>query len=362
MRRAEIVKTIPNGALRIDIRLYGDDRYGFDWVSADGKRMQVRHRQLQPAIEEAQIRLGSAQAGTLDLLKIQPEEFAEFLRWKAEHKRDVLVPDLVQRFLEAKRTKGRSAKTVAGLEYTLGAFAERFRCKPHELTRAAVEKWLDAQKVGPRRWNNLLADIIALIRFGRRDGAVSTEITPVEKIERKRVTHKVETYTPEELEKLLRAVWSEWRPVIIFGAFCGLRPEEICPEKESGKKGIQWEHVLWDKGKVDVPVEIGVRSRRRRFAPLTDAARAWLEPWRDAKGPVAYHRRFWHYLPQLKRASGVEWKFDALRHSFASYRLALTNDVQALALEMGNSPTIIFRHYLSLKHADEAERWFGIRP
>lgn len=363
MHKAEIVKTRKNGALRIDIRVYGDERYGFDWTVAKGERKQVRSRSLQAAIEEADRLLGSAEAGKLDLLKIDPKEFAEFLRWKAEHRRDTQVALLSKRFLASKRTKGRSAKTVSGLAYTLDEFGKRFgEYKLHELTRENVEKWLDAQGVGPRRWNNLLADIIALIRFGRRDGAVSTEITSVEKIERKRVSHKIETYTPEELEKLLRCVWKEWRPVIIFGAFCGLRPEEICPEKESGKQGIRWEHVLWEKGKVDVPAEIGVRSRRRRFAPLTDAARAWLEPWRNEKGPVAFERRFWHYLPQLKRSSGVEWKFDALRHSFASYRLAIINDVQALALEMGNSPTIIFRHYLSLKHVDEAEKWFGIRP
>lgn len=348
--------------MRIDLRFYADGRYGFDWRRGPGDYVQVRKRTLDAAREEAERLLGAGQAGTLDLLKIDPAEYAEFLRWKAEHKRDVAVPDLVKRLLASKRTKGRSAKTVRGLEYTLSRFADAFPCQVHQLSRLGVEAWLDGQNVGPRRWNNLLADIIALVRFGRRDGAVSSEITPVEKIERKKVTHKVDTYTPAELEKLLGAVWKEWRPVIVFGAFCGLRPEEICPEKESGKDGIRWEHVLWDKNKVDVPAEIGVRSRRRRFAPLTDAARAWLEPYRDKKGPVAFERRFWHYLPQLKKASGVEWRFDALRHSFASYRLALTSDVQALALEMGNSPTIIFRHYLSLKFEDEAKRWFSIRP
>jgi hypothetical protein len=34
----------------------------------------------------------------------------------------------------------------------------------------------------------------------------------------------------------------------------------------------------------------------------------------------------------------------------------------ALALELGNSPAMIFTHYLDLKHRDEARKWFGIRP
>jgi len=53
---------------------------------------------------------------------------------------------------------------------------------------------------------------------------------------------------------------------------------------------------------------------------------------------------------------------DALRHSFASYRLALTQNMAALALEMGNSPDMIHRHYLDLKHDDEGSEWFAIRP
>jgi hypothetical protein len=61
-------------------------------------------------------------------------------------------------------------------------------------------------------------------------------------------------------------------------------------------------------------------------------------------------------------AAGMEWKSDALRHSYASYKLALTHDMAALALEMGNSPTMIFRHYLDLKHEDEAKAWFAVLP
>jgi hypothetical protein len=62
------------------------------------------------------------------------------------------------------------------------------------------------------------------------------------------------------------------------------------------------------------------------------------------------------------RAAEMKWKGNGWRHSFASYRLALKKDAPALALEMGNSPTMIFRHYLDLKHEDEAAAWFAIRP
>jgi len=51
-----------------------------------------------------------------------------------------------------------------------------------------------------------------------------------------------------------------------------------------------------------------------------------------------------------------------LRHSFISCRLATRQDVAQVALEAGNSPAIIFRHYRELTTEAEAAEWFGIVP
>jgi hypothetical protein len=58
----------------------------------------------------------------------------------------------------------------------------------------------------------------------------------------------------------------------------------------------------------------------------------------------------------------VEWKKNALRHSFISYRVAETQNVAQVALEAGNSPQIIFQHYREVVRLKEAKRWFGIEP
>lgn len=42
------------------------------------------------------------------------------------------------------------------------------------------------------------------------------------------------------------------------------------------------------------------------------------------------------------------WKKNALRHSFISYRVAAIQSVAQVALEAGNSPQMIFRHYREL--------------
>ena len=89
---------------------------------------------------------------------------------------------------------------------------------------------------------------------------------------------------------------------------------------------------------------------------------AFLSLCREKSGPVVPEIVYRHVARAWMEAAGVTPRANAMRHSYASYRLALTEDVPALALEMGNSPTMIFRHYLELKHEDEATQWFSLRP
>ncbi|HMF46809.1 MAG TPA: hypothetical protein VKE29_09060, partial [Candidatus Udaeobacter sp.] len=58
----------------------------------------------------------------------------------------------------------------------------------------------------------------------------------------------------------------------------------------------------------------------------------------------------------------AEWPQNALRHSFGSYHLAQFNDAAKLALEMGNSPSVIFRHYRQLVKPKQAERYWKLEP
>ena len=46
----------------------------------------------------------------------------------------------------------------------------------------------------------------------------------------------------------------------------------------------------------------------------------------------------------IQAQKAVVWKQNGLRHSFASYKFALTNDAGQLAGMMGNSAAMIFKH------------------
>ena len=57
-----------------------------------------------------------------------------------------------------------------------------------------------------------------------------------------------------------------------------------------------------------------------------------------------------------------DWKHNALRHSFISYRVAAVKNIAEVSLEAGNSPQMIFQHYREVVDADEAKKWFSINP
>ncbi len=58
----------------------------------------------------------------------------------------------------------------------------------------------------------------------------------------------------------------------------------------------------------------------------------------------------------------MKWKKNALRHSYISYRLAQVQNENQVALESGNSPGMIHRHYKQLVTEQEGRVWFEIKP
>ena len=93
-----------------------------------------------------------------------------------------------------------------------------------------------------------------------------------------------------------------------------------------------------DHGEIE-PVVVVNMNEARRATWVPGAETAEIEGWE----PLA-------------------WKHNALRHSFISYRLAAVPNTAQVALEAGNSPQMIFRHYRELVRAMDAEKWFAITP
>ena len=144
-------------------------------------------------------------------------------------------------------------------------------------------------------------------------------------------------------------------PCLALAAFAGLRSEEILR--------LEWADVTRRPGFIEVAAH-KAKTAARRLVPITDNLAHWLRPSRPSEGLVWPDTKHMFFKVRLSVATqaGIKWKPNILRHSFISYRLAEIQDVNRVALEAGNSPQMIFRHYRELATPDQARTWFEIKP
>jgi integrase len=155
------------------------------------------------------------------------------------------------------------------------------------------------------------------------------------------------------MTKLLKSADQATLPVLAIGGFSGIRSAEIAR--------LHWEDVLWDQGYIEVKAR-KAKTKARRLVPIQPNLKSWLEPYRGSSGAVCNFTCLSYRYEQLSQQAQVGWKVNALRHSYASYRLAQVQDAAKVALEMGNSPQMLFKHYRELVTPDAAGAWFSIVP
>ena len=94
---------------------------------------------------------------------------------------------------------------------------------------------------------------------------------------------------------------------------------------------------------------------------MSDNLKEWLLPHVGA-GLAVKDDEVYRKVTPLAKKLGFEWPNNVLRHSYISYRIALVKSADQAALEAGNSPAIIFKHYRELATEEQATAWFNIRP
>ena len=196
---------------------------------------------------------------------------------------------------------------------------------------------------------------------------------PVEGVERVKVNGRdVEIFTPIEIARLLEAArenFPDFLPCLAIGAFGGLRSAEI--------ERLEWSDIHLAEKFIVVGAS-KAKTASRRIVPIHDNLAAWLTPYSGKQGKVwpGDSVAFYKQQSAVSAATAVEgdaeqnisaqkpvkWKSNGLRHSFASYRFALTNDAGRVAGELGNSAAVVHKHYRELVKPADAERWFNVKP
>lgn len=293
------------------------------------------------------------------------EVVADYLRRHPVGAEQKTVSEVLAEFVRDREAAQCSEVHLRDIRSRLGQFAGAFQTPIQSLTAASVRDWLRSLKkmngepLTTRTLNNLLRLIGSLLHFARRQKYLNREL--VEEITEIDLGRNAPTetgiFSPEDLRKLLDHCPEDLIAPLAIGAFCGLRTSEL------GR--LDWRAVDLDSGFIRIEAKIA-KTATRRLIPIPDNLRAWLEPIAKSQGPInpsTDDRGLNHRLVRgPARSAQVAWVKNGLRHSFCSYRLAQTNNAAQVALEAGNSPTMIFRHYRELVTPAQAEAWFSIRP
>lgn len=335
-----------------------------DWASLDPKRrdfLAAVHREASPQDQQA----------ILDFI--------------AARKKSGKIADAVPRFMAHKiaSKKGIETEHLGTVRRDLEDLAKTFpETLVVDLSIDQLTSWWNERtgSAGDARRSAIRGNAVMFWNWCQEDGIGGND--------RKHTAHRLPTIDPgdgkleileiAELEYLLSIIEPQWFPLVILGAFQGIRPEELAPKKKRPKPRLQWEHINWEFDSIGVPKRVSKGGKRPRTLPLHPVTRAWLEAYGikpDKTGPICTENPGEVYVGKERVTTlwgkalaakfpdrFTEWPADALRHSYASYRQAIVQNLGTVASEMGNSEAMLHGHYNNPRRRDQGEAWFDFTP
>ncbi|MFH1498479.1 MAG: site-specific integrase [Verrucomicrobiota bacterium] len=280
----------------------------------------------------------------------------------------VKVADVADELVKAKKADKLSSRYSRDLRLRCAKFAKAFPGAIAQIRTAEIEAWLRNLGLNPRNRNNYARTITTLFNFAKRAGYLPRDRATAagDLSKAKDIGGDIQIYTPRELREALNRLVlfkPEMVPFVAIGAFAGIRTAEL------GR--LRWEDIDFEGNLIEVSAGKSKTSQRRHI-PIQPNLAAWLLPFKDCKGAICPSKKtqliIRRFLAKKIRHSdgkvldGIAWKPNGLRHSYGSYRLPILKSAAELALEMGNSPAVIFRHYRELVKPAAADDYWAILP
>lgn len=283
---------------------------------------------------------------------------------------DKTIDEVLQEFLRnRKKVRGNRQRTVDEYAYQLGRFAKQFgkRCID-AVTAGEIEKWLTRTHVDYRgrsyiwaagRRNVTRGYICTFFNFALNKNLCRTN--PAKAVDKAIVERApIEVWTPSEATALLKAASVGCPEVLDFlylALFSGIRTCELLL--------LHSDCIKHDQNIIAIPAHIS-KTRKLRNVPISANLKAWLahsrlrtEPGRIFEpAESSLHRRY----RILEAGTGLKWKPNALRHSFASYHLAMHDNEWLTARACGHSPKMLRDHYDAAVGKPDAEAYWSILP
>lgn len=278
----------------------------------------------------------------------------------------MLVNDAVRRFF-ASRDKAVTGDNARLYHFWLSHFCEFIGSTPiASITALDLERFWARKQWAPNTRRQALAYLRAFFGWCERHDLVAA--SPARKVDVPAPTKPARAIlTPEQMSSLLGAAGTQMRAGaqmlagICLGGFAGLRTSEIIRSKleidvdeihiEDGKTGGRYVAVL----------PVFARFWPGEFVRPDPIAFARFLPGEFIQPDYRTFRR--HRSKLIKSLGWKEWPANCLRHSFASYHLAMWEDAGKTAYQLGHtSPQMVYKAYARAVKKADAVRWWSLRP
>ncbi len=278
-------------------------------------------------------------------------------------RKEISVAEAVSAFLRDRKRSG--VNTKSGYARTLPRVAESFSDTPlHTLTASHLKEWLHSEfkqdgqtNVHPSTFNSHRKRMVTLWRWARDEGYLpknaQTEIEQVKTLREKPLEIgilKVSEYVA--ILTLIQKEHPQYLATVILAGFAGLRRSELLSQT--------WENIDLNRGILSV-TKAKQNTPSKRIVHLCPAAVAWLRICERDGELVSPSWGIDHLRAEVIKAK-IPCPPNCFRHSFITYRVAATGNVQETSLEAGNSPAQVFKNYREVVGKDEGEAWFTLSP
>ena len=320
------------------------------------KEAELRNQGREGVIFSSALRV-VAQRGHEQLLpygKTLQDAVDFFVKHLEATARSVPVPTAITELIENRRLSGASARYCNDLRLRLGRFGRDVPGRNlAEINTAEIDDWLTRLGVGPVTRNTFRRDLRTLFSFGvSRRYCSDNPVIQSRKV--REIDGDIRVLTIQQVKQLLASAVPEMIPFWAIGLFSGLRRAEI--------ERLDWAQIDLKDRNIEVKARHS-KTAARRLVSIQPNLAAWLKPHRRPAGSVCPQHLRKHLEEDRDRAGLLEdWPQNASRHSFGSYHLAHFKDAPALALQMGNSPNVIFKHYRQLVKPKVAADYWRIAP
>jgi integrase len=293
------------------------------------------------------------------------KHYADFLASEAKRATGPTLKEALTRYLEAKRAEHKAGTlrklSIYDIEsktrYLLVELGER---RLREIDQTVVEEFLGKLTLSPRARENVRLKSSQFFNFCVRRKWITEN--PAADLAKKIQTEDVEILGVEAAEELLHTALTGSHaasviPYLCLSLFAGLRPGEA--------QQLKWEQVHFATGQIEV-LKSTSKTKETRFVTLSSILTEWLLPFSKHRGPIT-GSNFTKHWKAVRQSTGYNpesnpWHVDILRHTFASYWLAIHQDRARLAEEMGNSADVIKRFYKRAISRQSAEAFWKLEP